>query len=258
MPRDGSGPAGMRRHVRHSDKRLRTHFVTLGAQYFFNRSWGLTVEIPTAQRLFKTTDDATGKIDSFDHGALGDVRIEGVYTGFSPDMSTGVTFGVKLPSGDYTYPNFDRDTEIGSGSTDSLLGAYHLGTIDLDALAPGRVLGWFVQTRWQRAFFTRGGYRPGDELDSAAGLTYDFGRLGPVDEVAPVLELVNSERWKDSGRAADPPNTGFSRILIAPGFEVGTGSVRVFADIGFPAYMDMRGNQLVSRVFPKLLVSYMF
>ncbi len=47
---------------------------------------------------------------SFEHSALGDIRIEGMYTGFSDDMSTGVRFGVKLASGDFTYSNFDRDT----------------------------------------------------------------------------------------------------------------------------------------------------
>jgi hypothetical protein len=240
------------------DKRLRTHFVTLGLQYLFNRSWGLVAEVPTAERFFKTTDDTTGNVESFTHGALGDARLEGIYTGFSPDMSTGVTFGVKLPTGDYTYPNFDRDTEIGSGSTDGLLGAYHLGTIDLSAVVPNHALGWFAQILYQRAFFTRGGYRPGDELNSAVGLTYDFGPLGRLTELAPILEVINSERWKDSGRAADPPNSGYSRLLIAPGFEVGVGNVRVFADLGLPAYMDMNGNQLVSRLFPKLVVSYMF
>ena len=30
---------------------------------------------------------------------LGDVRVWGHYTGFSPDMSTGFLFGLKLPTG---------------------------------------------------------------------------------------------------------------------------------------------------------------
>ncbi len=43
-------------------------------------------------------------------------------------MSSGLSLGVKLPTGDWTYPNFDRDTSIGTGTTDLLLGGYHLGT----------------------------------------------------------------------------------------------------------------------------------
>jgi hypothetical protein len=239
------------------DKRLRTHFFTLGLQYMFNRSWGVILDVPTADRLFKTTGDA-GNIETFEHGALGDIRLQGIYSGFSPDMSTGITFGAKLPSGDYTYPNFDRDTEIGSGSTDFLLGAYHLDTLDLGRLAPGRTLGWFAQILWQHALLTQGGYRPGDELNTAAGITYDFGPLGKLTELAPVLELINSERWKDTGPAANTPNTGYSRILLAPGIETGVGNFRIFADLGLPLYVDMNGNQVVSRLFPKLVMSYMF
>ena len=73
-----------------------------------------------------------------------------------------------------------------------------------------------------------------------------------------MLELVNSERWKDSGRASDRPNTGYSRLILTPGVEVGAGNVKVFADLGLPVYMDMNGNQLVSQLFPKLTISYMF
>ena len=63
---------------------------------------------------------------------MGDIRIKGAYTGFSADMSTGLTFGVKLANGDSSYPNFDADTQIGSGSTDLLLGGYHLGRLSAD------------------------------------------------------------------------------------------------------------------------------
>jgi hypothetical protein len=239
------------------DKRLRTHFVTLGLQYMFNRSWGILLDVPTAERFFKTREDA-GNIASFDHGALGDIRVQGIYSGFSPDMSTGLTFGAKLPSGDYTYSHFDRDTEIGSGSTDFLLGAYHLDTLDLGRLAPGRRLGWFAHILWQHALLTQGGYRPGDELNTAVGITYDFGPLGKLAELAPVLELINSERWKDTGEAANTPDTGYSRIILAPGFETGIGNFRIFADLGLPLYVDMNGNQIVSKLFPKLTMSYMF
>ena len=47
-----------------------------------------------------------------------------MYTGFFKDMSTGVIFGLKLPTGTYTAPGLDRDTQIGSGSTDLMLGGY--------------------------------------------------------------------------------------------------------------------------------------
>ena len=145
-----------------------------------------------------------------------------------------------------------------SGSFDSLLGAYHLGGLDLGRVAPDRTLGWFAQILWQRAFATQGGYRPGDELNSAIGVDYDFGPLGKITEFAPVLELISSNRWRDSGPAADPPNTGYDRLVLTPGIEVGAGNVRIFADVGFPVFIDMNGDQLIARELYKLVISYMF
>ena len=43
-----------------------------------------------------------------------------------------MTFGVKLPTGSYSVdPDFvDRDTQIGTGSTDILLGGFYRGNLD--------------------------------------------------------------------------------------------------------------------------------
>jgi hypothetical protein len=90
-----------------TDKNIRSNFYLAGGQYMFNDSWGVMAEVPYTDRAFRTTDP--GDPGTFDHGSLGDVRLMGVYSGFSPDMSTGITFGVKLPTGDHTYPNFDPD-----------------------------------------------------------------------------------------------------------------------------------------------------
>ena len=45
---------------------------------------------------FKTTSAAPGNpITTINWGALGDIRLEGIYAGFFADLSAGVTFGVK-------------------------------------------------------------------------------------------------------------------------------------------------------------------
>ena len=105
----------------------------------FNRSWGIWGEVPYTNRFFKTADD-DGEVSGFTHSAIGDIRLRGIYSGFSPTMSSGITFGLRLPTGDYTYPNFDSDTQIGSGSTDLLLGGYQCGR-DSEVL-PGLVSEW--------------------------------------------------------------------------------------------------------------------
>ncbi|MDA8231059.1 MAG: hypothetical protein M0006_06950 [Magnetospirillum sp.] len=235
-----------------SDKKIETSFVTAGAQYMINRDWGVMAEIPYWDRNFTTTTDA-GNIASFQHSSIGDVRLMGMYTGLSADMSTGILFGAKLPTGDYTYPNFDRDTEIGTGSTDTLLGAYHMGALTTDG-----AWDWFGQVMWDQPVLFRGGYHPGAETDAAVGVYYNGWTLGSNAKIAPLLQLIGSYRSPDNGPAGDPFNTGYSRVLIAPGVELDVGAAKIYADVEPPIYQDMRGNQLVAQELVKVIVSYGF
>ena len=81
------------------DKKIETHFVTLGLQYMFNSDWGAQVELPFANRTF----DNAGNAASLNWTSLGDIRLKGIYTGFSKDLSAGLTFGMKLPTGSYNH-----------------------------------------------------------------------------------------------------------------------------------------------------------
>jgi hypothetical protein len=233
------------------DKEIKTNFVNTGMQYMFNRSWGIQVELPYDHRYFKTTDD-NGNIVSFTHSAIGDMRIEGIYTGLSADMSTGLTFGVKVPTGDWTNPDFDRDTEIGSGSTDALLGAYHRGALTLD-----NSFSYFLQDNLDQPFLTQGGYLPGTENDAAAGAYYNGWSIGPV-KITPIAEIINSYRSRDRGWAAKPTDSGYERILLVPGLELDYKRVMVFFDVGFPVYQYTNGNQLIASALYKLSVNYKF
>ena len=89
------------------------------------------------------TDIGGGDIVTRNWSQLGDIRLEGIYTGFFADQSAGVTFGLKLPTGDFTLliPDVvDRDTQIGTGSTDILLGGFYRGNITKD-----EKWDWFAQ-----------------------------------------------------------------------------------------------------------------
>jgi hypothetical protein len=233
------------------DKEIRTDFFLAGGQYMFNDSWGAMVEIPFANRLLRTEQE-NGSIGSFRHFALGDIRLMGVYSGFSPDMSTGVLFGVKLPTGDHTYPHFDADNEIGQGSTDVLLGGYHTG-----ALTPTQSFGYFAQLLWQHEVAIQYGYRPGAELNAALGLSYNDAMLGDV-HVAPVVQLIYSRRERDGGPNGDPVNTGYSRLIAAPGLEFDRDAWKLYADVELPFYQDMNGHQLVAAAALKVILSRSF
>jgi hypothetical protein len=245
-----------------SDKVLRTHFLTLGAQYMFNRKWGMMLEVPYTDRFFKT-DTGGGQIGGFNFNSIGDIRIQGMYTGLSEDMSTGLLAGVKVPSGWWTYPHADRDTQIGSGGTDLLLGAYHLGTFpsnwgELPLTFRGRPFNWFAQAYYDLPLFTQGHYKQGREFDGALGTYYNFGSVGPLKELAPMLTFLASDRVRDSLSAAHPHDTGYTRLMVAPGAEIKLGIVRLYGDVEVPFFQNFNGNQITSPVLFKTILSYDF
>lgn len=233
------------------DKDIRTNFYTAGAQYLFASGFGVMAKIPYWDRHFATNTGS--KVQSFDHSALGDARLTGSYSGFSADNSTGVTFGIKLPTGDHTYANFDRDTEIGSGSTDLTFGGYHVGTLSTDG-----AWRYFVQARYQFAIADQGGYRPGNELNGVGGVSYDAGSLGNDIEISPTLQLIASTRTHDAGPASNPSNSGYSRVLLSPGVDVNAGRWTLHAEIDFPIYQTVIGNQLTAPQFVKTNIAYSF
>jgi hypothetical protein len=233
------------------DKNIRSNFYLAGGQYMFNDEWGVMAEVPYTQRHFVTEDG--GVLGTFDHGSLGDIRLMGVYSGFSPDMSTGVIFGVKLPTGDFKYPNFDRDTEIGSGSTDLLLGGYHSGQLD----ATGDFV-WYAQALWQHRVATQDGYQPGSEFNVAAGVSYNNWSLGKNIGLAPVVQMIYSHRGEDGGPQGDPGNTGYDRAIFAPGVALTVQDWKLYADVEIPVAQHMNGDQLVSPAALKFIVSHDF
>ena len=57
---------------------------------------------------------------------------------------------------------------------------------------------------------------------------------------------------------AAPDDSGYQRILLAPGIEFHLHPVKIFADVELPVYQNVNGNQLVAPALFKLGVSYMF
>jgi len=232
------------------DKDIRTDFVTLGGQYLSASGLGAMLEVPFWNRRFATA--GSGSLEAFNNTALGDIRLTGVYSGFFEDRGTGVTVGVKFASGDFSDPNFDRDTSIGSGSTDLMLGAYHRGAFDTFGLWR-----YFVQGRYQFPLATQAGYHPGVEWNGIAGVSYDAGIVAGAD-VAPMLQLIASTRRHDGGPEADPLNSGYSELLIAPGLDIGAGNWVVHGEAALPILRNVIGNQLVAPVLLKFSVAYLF
>ncbi|MEI9928993.1 MAG: hypothetical protein WDM89_00125 [Rhizomicrobium sp.] len=112
-------------------------------------------------------------------------------------MSTGIIAGLKLPTGDSTYPNFDSDVEIGSGSTDLLLGAYHTGPVS--STAHGTTTRRSCGSMKSRP---SNQYTPGSELNGAVGVSWQGWTIGTA-QISPLFQLIASYRGRDGGAAGD-------------------------------------------------------
>ncbi len=258
------------------DKEIKTSFFTVGGEYVVNRQWTVMAELPMYDRAFTSTDDGTiagpaGSIYHAHDNALGDLQLMAVWTGLSPDLSTGLTFGVKLPTGDWHGPNgplggpeFDRDSLPGTGSTDLMFGGYHFGDITRD----GKI-SWFVQARYQVAVAEQGGYRPGNEMDTAVGVSWHAASFGREGKVTPVLQVLDSWRLHDTQPQADPINSGYERVLISPAVNVRLNRhLMLYADVELPVYQHFNAapglaiegtsGQLSAPVLVKTQMSYNF
>jgi hypothetical protein len=270
------------------DKDINTQWYNVGFSYNFNRDWGVMVRIPTANRDLTTVTGIAfpGSLSTFNSKTIGDIEIMGMYTGFFKDMSTGIMFGLKLPTGSFNTPGFDRDNQIGTGSTDLLLGAFHRGLLTGD-----NSWQYFSQVIWRRPFLYQSApdpqgffdgnpgvvqtYYPAEQIDGAVGILYNnlYHVIG-FDKITPLAQVIISHRDADSGTGSDPLNSGFDRVMLSPGLEftkvvdeANNRVVKFYADIEVPVYYRANaafnvatGNegQLVAPYLIKVVASYNF
>jgi hypothetical protein len=261
------------------DKRLATDWYAAGFMYMFNREWGVMARLPYVNRAFTTDTGPPDGVQTFHSKDWGELELTGIYTGFSQDLSTGVIFGLKLPTGTYTAQGLDRDTQIGSGSTDLILGAFHRGIITGD-----NAWQYFSQVRWQQPFLYRAAvnadtgnlelYKPSYQIDGAVGILYNnwYNVLG-FDKITPLAQIIGSTRGRDRGEAADPLNSGFDRLMFSPGIEFtkvldepNNRVLKVYFDVEVPFYYRTNAGvndagsegQLIAPVLFKMITSNNF
>jgi hypothetical protein len=266
------------------DKQLNTNWYSVGAMYMLNREWGFMVRVPYANRTLTTDTGPPTGVESFNAKAFGDVEVMGIYSGFFKDMSSGIMFGLKLPTGTFTAPGMDRDNQIGTGSTDLLLGGFHRGLITGD-----NAWQYFMQAIWRipvlfqsapdpQGFFDGNAgvvqtYHPATQVDGTIGILYNnlYNVLG-FDKITPLAQIIVSQRNRDTGTGADPLNTGFDRVMISPGIEftkvIDEANKRVlktYVDVEIPIYYRANAannagtdGQLLAPYLLRVVVSYNF
>jgi hypothetical protein len=233
--------------------------------YYASDTWGISALLPFVHRTHGTFGDNTGSISSSpdstnysssSDNSIGDIRVIGTYSGFSAAKTAGLIAGIKLPTGS-TDANFnsgasagtplDPSLQIGTGSTDIILGGYITGNV--------AEYGWFAQGTVQHAVATKsfGGddYHPGDAYTLNTGMRYaTFGA-----RFTPMLQLNYIHRSPDTGAAATPPDvltggdaTGGTLVYIAPGALVRIGGgTSVYGFVQLPVYQDVNSLQLSPR-----------
>jgi hypothetical protein len=269
------------------DKDLKTQWYNVGLSYNFNRDWGVMIRVPvTSNRSLTTETDAMfpGQIQTFNSRTFGDLEVMGVYTGLSPDMSNGLIFGLKLPTATFTAPGMDRDNQIGTGSTDLILGGFHRGLLSGD-----NAWQYFSQLMWRQPFAYKSAadpqgffdgnlgvvqtYHPGMQIDGAVGIVYNnwYHVLG-FDKITPLAQVIVSHKDSDSGTGSDPLNSGFDRVMLSPGIEftkvldeANNRVLKFYVDVEFPVYYRANAannagteGQLVAPYLFKLVTSYNF
>ena len=271
------------------DKEIQTDWYVVGMNYMFNHDWGVNIRIPFATRSFLTDNGGpsagpgyggpgtyTQDLDRYHVSTIGDIELTGMYTGFSNDMSKGIMFGLKLPTGDWTAYGFDRDSNVGTGSTDLILMGFWRGMITGD-----NAWQYFIQSKLLQPLLVQaqnpvvfgalpGIYIPGTEIDTSIGIYYNnWYNVGPLDKVAPLLQLIYSHKNRDSGPSADPADSGFDRVFISPGVDLtkviddpNNNTMKLYADIEIPVYQYMNGGagggQLVQPFLSKIILAYTF
>ena len=247
------------------DKLIQTSTMIAGFQYFWNEKWGFQVLVPSANTLYRYSqhnDEHAEEHAEEEHEgeevvtkqwwAMGDIRLNAIWTGLSKDQSTGINLGVKLPSGNWTEPNVERSVQVGTGSTDILFGFYHRHRITSDAR-----WSWYSQAQLDAPVIFQGGYTPGIAIDVAVGVYYTGLRIGNV-KVRPIAQALFTTVGSDSGPAASGQNNGFQQLSIAPGIEFELHPVRLYTDVAMPVMNNVSGNQLIAPAQVRVIASYSF
>lgn len=251
------------------------HYLTASIDYNNGESWGVTASIPYISRSHMTygVDDGTGSVGwpngssgySSDASGFGDIRVVGRYFGFSEQKNWGIQFGLKLPTGNNSQvaasnnggvTAVDPGLQLGTGSTDLIVGIYKFGVLDNDGdwgysgnamyqatIIPSNLPSSIQAINVNSGAFNSGdtqSYRPGNGLNLNLGVNYRG-----FEKFIPTVQLNYVFKTADTGTAADTWATGGTLVYLTPGllYPV-TESSQLYANIQVPIYQNLNGIQL--------------
>jgi hypothetical protein len=229
----------------------RNRVVSLTLDWSPNADWGLSVLLPYIDRDHATVQPGDPAppdgLSGTQSKGLGDVRLIGRYQGFSAEHDFGLLFGIKLPTGkkDTVFSSgpasvlaapdnlLDRGLQLGSGTTDLLLGAYKVGALSHD-------WDYFLQALALEPLNSNDHFRPADSLNVNLGA-----RFMAWGDWRPQVQFNVRFEGRES---ADPDNSGGTQVFFSPGLSYSVDpQLDVYAFASVPVYVRANGFQLVQR-----------
>ena len=232
----------------------RSYFATL--DYSPNADWGVSLTLPYSDRFHTTI--APGDTDvSVSHGkGLGDVRLMSRYTAITEAHDVGVQAGIKLATGRFhdTFIDgpqagqpLDRGLQLGTGTTDLILGIYNFGSIDPR-------WEYFDQALLQLPLNSREGFKPGNGFNANFGIRYVA-----YPDVVPQLQVNIRVEGREKGVNADTENSGATLAYLSPGVAMSFGrDLQGYAFIQVPVYQHVNGLQIEPRYTASIGLHFAF
>lgn len=244
------------------EKQTINHYVTAGLSYSPTSTWNFNLLVPYVVRdhttyglqlaPYRSSESTADEISGAHVSGIGDIRLIGSYQGLLAVHNLGLQFGVKLPTGQYgTQVNFtsgpnvgtplDASLQVGTGSTDLIVGAYYHHAVSLN-------FGAFVNAQFQSAVAYRqhvpgNDFRPGNSTTVSLGLRYEDN-----PQALPQLQLNLLHKSPDQGALADRPDTAGTVLYVSPGLTVrAVQQVYLFGFVQLPVYSKLEGYQLIPR-----------
>lgn len=243
-----------------SDEEIQQYTVNrnyaFALDYSPNRKWGVSVMLPWYDRSHATIAKGDTAISGSQDRGIGDVRVLARYTGLDPRRGTGIEFGLKLPTGRFrsdfvSGPQrgepLDRGLQLGTGTTDLLLGIYRFG-------APAPNWGYFAHVLLTQPLDSREQFRPGTGINLNFGLRYTAS-----ETLVPQLQVNARVEKRESGLNADTGNSGASLIYISPGINWNLSRrFSAYAFLQLPVHQRVNGLQTEARRFGSIGLHYIF
>jgi hypothetical protein len=228
----------------------------LSADYSPNKDWGVGISLPWFDRSHATIAASDTSVSTSHDQGIGDLRVLARYSGFDAQRSTGFEFGLKLPTGkfDSTFASgpqqgeiVDRGLQLGTGTTDLLLGVYNFGALSDD-------WGYFAQALLQQPLDSREDFKPGTGLNLNIGVRYNAGST-----IVPALQINARIEKREQGANADIENSGATLVYLSPGVTWNLSRrFSAFAFVQAPLYQRVNGLQIEARWLGSVGLHYIF